>query len=94
MDTNIDPEVVAHMQRHYVRQIDRIADRLRKAAEDIERRKKIQPHDRDGQLDFVGSAENVVHEIQTMLGNLPLDSLISAANDAHVYARVGELEAS
>lgn len=79
-------DVAQILSAQYVRQVGRVADSLRRYADQAEREgRSIQTGISGTSLVGVNhtrAAANVIHELQTMFANLPLDGLLLTARDA------------
>lgn len=87
-DKNPAADPIAYLTREFTRNGNRIAARLRQAADDVERHAAtIRTDIHDLKLDHQYSASEILHDIQTMYANLPLGGLLKAASDADRYVR-------
>jgi hypothetical protein len=82
-----NPDVAWHLTDGFIREGHRVADALREAADRIDRRATPQPSVVDTVLDHNYAANQIIHEIQGLVGNLPLGGLLSRAAEADRYLR-------
>jgi hypothetical protein len=80
--------MLQELSKEFTRQGIRIADQLRRAADDVERAARHVPKDlTTGLPDHNASASNVLKAIDTMHGNFSTTALLKAAADADRHAR-------
>jgi hypothetical protein len=79
--------VARHLAEVYERNVTRIANRLREAADRVERYAEPRRNLTDMQPDFLGASGSIVHEVANTFPNLGLDGLMRTAQEAHDAAR-------
>lgn len=80
--------MLQELSKEYTRQGLRIADQLRRAADDVEYAARSIPKDHEAGLpDHNVSAANVLKAIDTMHGNFSTTALLTAAAGADRHAR-------
>jgi len=78
-------QVAGQLDAFYLRQVERLADKLETAAARV-RQEGTRTVSIDDRPNHVLAAASAIQEIWHLLGNLNTDSLISAANDAQNFA--------
>ena len=80
--------MLQELSKEFTRQGIRIADQLRRAADEVERAARFIPQDHaTGLPDHNASASNVLKAIDTMHGNFSTTALLKAGADADRHAR-------
>jgi hypothetical protein len=75
---------------YYSRQVDRVAAGLRDLADKVEQEGRARPGStgrRDGRPEYVAAATRVVHALSWGFANLPVETLLTNANDADQISR-------